>query len=87
MTSAYAQTFFKNDEKEKTREPNSGRGNQVRVRQLTVKIKHEMPELYLKRKRMNYSALQIALLLNHNLFALFAINLVLVKHFLLDCVY
>ena len=41
MTSDYAQTFFKNDEKDKTREPNSGRGNQVRVRQVAVKTKKE----------------------------------------------
>ena len=41
MTSDYAQTFFKNDEKDKTREPNSGRGSQVRVRQVAVKTKKE----------------------------------------------
>ena len=45
MTSDYAQTFFKSDEKEKTRELNNGRYNQVRVRQVTVKTNNETQEL------------------------------------------
>ena len=36
MTSDHAQTFFKSDEKDKTRELASGRSNHVRVRQVTI---------------------------------------------------
>ena len=45
MTSDYAQTFFKSDEKDKTGELNSGRYNQLRVRRVTVKTKNETQEL------------------------------------------